>query len=77
MSYGRIVVFCADEQVVTRQSDVAATRRRTLERGLLGGRETGDRRWPDPIERLGGLLVQAGRFFGGDGGGGPMTPSAA
>jgi hypothetical protein len=75
MSYGRIVAYCAEEQVVTWQSDVAATRRRRLERSLLGGREPGDRRWPDPLERLGGLIMQAGRFFGG--GGGPMSPSAA
>ena len=77
MSYGRIVAYCSDEQVVTRQSDVAATRRRAAERSLLGGREAGDRRWPDPIERLGGLLVQAGRFLGGDGGSGPMSTSPA
>jgi hypothetical protein len=74
MTYGRIVEFSVDEQFQVRQSDVA-TSRRLWDQELCATGEPGRRRWPDPLERLGGLLMQAGRLFGG--GGGPMTPSPA
>jgi hypothetical protein len=75
MTYGQMVEYRADEQFQARPSDVATERRRTVEYELCSTREAGERRWPDPLERLGGLLMQAGRLFGG--GGGPMTPSPA
>jgi len=74
MTYGRIVEFSVDQQFQVRQSDVAMSRRlRDDELCAIG--EPGRRRWPDPLERLNGLLVQAGRLFGG--GSGPMTPFPA
>jgi hypothetical protein len=74
MTYGRIVEFRVDEQVQVRQSDIATSRRlRDDELCVIDG--PGRRRWPGPLERLNGLLVQAGRLFGG--GGGPMAPSPA
>jgi hypothetical protein len=74
MTYGRIVEFGVDQLLQVRQSDVATSRRlRDEEHCMIGG--SGRRRWPDPLERLNGLLMQAGRLFGG--GGGPMAPSPA